>query len=160
MNRMNIAVTVCSVIFCSLLLSNALALEGPVESMDSFRDYVGVWAHSDADCQAKMSGRLDKDDVDRVTASSYELVGICADGIDMLHQPVNCGASGFVKQEDLIEFSAACRIKDFVDDRRNRVLLKVQDADTILFADPKFMIFGRYVRCSRQYTCDKSWNTE
>jgi hypothetical protein len=36
----------------------------------------------------------------------------------------------------------------------------VQDPETILFADPKFMIFGRYQRCSRDYACEKAWNTE
>ena len=69
-----------------------------------------------------MSGALDKGDLDRVRTSSYELVGICDDGLDMLYQPVNCGASGIVKQNDLVEFSAACRIKDYVADKRQRVL--------------------------------------
>lgn len=158
--RMRMALRICGALLTTVLAGSALALEGAVESVESLKEYAGIWAHSDADCKAKMSGRLDQDGVDRVTSSSYELVGICADGIDLLHQPVNCGASGFVKQDDLLEFSAACRIKDFVDDTRRRVLLKVQDADTIFFADPAFMVFGRYVRCSRQYTCEKAWNTE
>ena len=68
-------------------------------------------------------------------------------------------SSGYRKtEEDLIEFSAACRIKDYVADKRQRVLLKVEDADHIQFADQDFMVFGRYVRCGRVYTCEKSWN--
>jgi hypothetical protein len=133
-------------------------LQGPVQSIDSLAEFKGIWAHSEADCALKTSGRLDADDVDRVTSSSYELVGICEDGIDLLYQPVNCGTSGAVRQDDLVELSAACRIKDYVADRRERVLIKVQDPDTILFADPKFMVFGKYVRCTRSYSCDKAWN--
>jgi hypothetical protein len=79
-------------------------------------------------------------------------------GSTWLYQPVNCGASGIVKQNDLIEFSAACRIKDYVADKRQRVLLKVEDADHIQFADQDFMVFGKYVRCSKTYACEKSWN--
>jgi hypothetical protein len=105
-----------------------------------------------------MQTRGQLDHVDRVTSSSYEIIGICADGLDLLHQAVSCGASFPVKQDDLIEFSAACRIKDYVADRRERVLLKVQDPDTILVADTKFTVFGKYVRCTRAYACDKSWN--
>jgi hypothetical protein len=36
-------------------------------------------------------------------------------------------------------------------DKRQCVLLKVQDPDAILFADQELMVFGRYVRCSRSY---------
>jgi hypothetical protein len=139
------------------MASAASAIEGNVEG-ESLKDFTGIWAHSEDDCKKKMSGALDKGDLDRVQTSSYELVGICDDGLDMLYQPVNCGASGIVKQNDLVEFSAACRIKDYVADKRQRVLLKVQDPDTILFADQEFMVFGRYVRCSRTYSCEKSWN--
>jgi hypothetical protein len=145
-------------VLCGSMASAAVAIEGNVESLDSLKDFTGIWGHSEDDCKKKMSGALDRGDLDRVQASSYELVGICDDGLDMLYQPVNCGASGIVKQEDLIEFHAACRIKDYVADKRQRVLLKVEDADHIQFADQEFMVFGKYVRCSRTYACEKSWN--
>jgi formylglycine-generating enzyme required for sulfatase activity len=137
---------------------SAGGLEGRVESVKPLTNLTGIWAHSAADCKVKLSGRLDRPDVDRVTSSSYELVGICGDGVDMLYQPVNCGASDIISQGSQIQFAAACRIKDYVADRRNRVLIKVQDPDTILFADPKFMIFGKYVRCTHAYACAKAWN--
>jgi hypothetical protein len=145
-------------LLCGAMASDASAIEGSVESVDSLKDFTGIWAHSEDDCKKKMSGALDAGDLDRVQTSSYELVGICEDALDMLYQPVKCGASGIVKQEDLIEFRAACRIKDYVADKRQRVLLKVEDADHIQFADQDFMVFGKYVRCSRTYACEKSWN--
>jgi hypothetical protein len=145
-------------VLCGAMTSAAPAIEGNVESVDSLKDFTGIWAHSEDDCKKKMSGGLDAGDLDRVQTSSYELVGICDDGLDMLYQPVNCGASGIVKQHELIEFSAACRIKDYVADKRQRVLLKVEDSDHIQFADQEFMVFGKYVRCSRSYACEKSWN--
>jgi hypothetical protein len=132
--------------------------EGKVETVDSLKDFTGIWAHSEADCEKKMSGALDKGDMDRVQTSSYELVGICENGLDMLYQPVNCGASEIIKEEDMIKFRAACRIKDYVSDKPERVLLKAEGKDDILFADPNFMVFGRYVRCSQTYTCEKAWN--
>ena len=132
--------------------------EDKVETVDSLKEFTGIWAHSEADCEKKMSGALDKGDMDRVQTSSYELVGICENGLDMLYQPVNCGASQITKQEDMIKFRAACRIKDYVSDKQDRVLLKVEGKNDILFADPDFMVFGRYVRCSQTYTCEKAWN--
>jgi hypothetical protein len=148
----------CGVLLLGLMAGGAAALEGRVESVDSLKELTGIWAHSEEDCKMKMSGALDKGDLDRVQTSSYELVGICDDGLDMLYQPVNCGASDIVKQEELIEFRAACRVKDYVADKRERVLLKVGDSDHIQFADQNFMVFGSYVRCSRSYSCEKSWN--
>ena len=79
--RMRMALRICGALLTTVLAGSALALEGAVESVESLKEYAGIWAHSDADCKAKMSGRLDQDGVDRVTSSSYELVGICADGI-------------------------------------------------------------------------------
>jgi hypothetical protein len=38
------------------------------------------------------------------------------------------------------------------------VLLKFEDEGHIQFADQDFMVFGKYVRCSRTYACEKSWN--
>jgi len=154
--RLLAALTVSAVLLCTVWPSEGRALEGNVESVESLKDLTGLWAHSEADCKTELSGALKH--ADRATGASYEFVGICADGVDMLYQPVNCGASDIVKQGDLIEFSAACRIKDYVAKKRQRVLLKVENADRIMFADPKFMIFGRYQRCNRAYTCEKSWN--
>jgi hypothetical protein len=42
-------------------------------------------------------------------------------------KPVNCLASNIGKQEDVVEFRASCRIKDYIADERERVLVKVED---------------------------------
>lgn len=143
-------------VLCGVLAGGAVVNEGRAEDRENLKAFAGIWAHSEDDCKKKMSGALDKDDVDRVQTSSYELVGICEDGLDMLYQPVNCGASDIGKQKDVIEFRAACRIKDYVDDKAQRVLIKVEDPDHIEFIDKDFMVLGRYVRCSRKYECEKS----
>ena len=141
-------------LLCVVAAADVAALEGQVESPGTLKALTGIWAHSEDDCQKKMSGALDKGDLDRVQTSSYELVGICEDGLDMLYQPVNCGAFDIAKREDVIEFWAACRIKDYVADKRERVLIKADDPDHIEFTDKDFMVFGRYVRCSRSYECE------
>ena len=56
----------------------------------TLRDFTGVWAHSAADCEAQLSGRLDE--MDRTTSSQYEIIGICEDGLNPLHEPVECSA--------------------------------------------------------------------
>jgi hypothetical protein len=122
-----------------------------VEPMKSLEEYSGLWAHSEADCKTIMSPEFENKD--RSTRARYGAIGICKTDIDMVAQPVGCRASGFAKRGNLIEFYAACRIKDYVADRRMRVEINVQSRDHILFSDLDFMIFGRYVRCSRQYTC-------
>jgi hypothetical protein len=143
-------------LLCVASAGGVAAIEGHAESPDTLKAFTGIWAHSEDDCKKKMSGALDKGDLDRVQTSSYELVGICEDGLDMLYQPVNCLASDIGKQEDVVEFRAACRIKDYVADKRERVLIKVDDPDHIEFTDKEFTVFGRYVRCSRSYECEKS----
>ena len=143
-------------LLCGALAGGVAALAGQVESPGTLKAFTGIWAHSDDDCKKKMSGALDKGDLDRVQTSSYELVGICEDGLDMLYQPVNCLASDIGKQEDIVEFRASCRIKDYIADERERVFIKVEDPDHIEFTDKDFMVFGRYVRCSRSYACEKS----
>jgi hypothetical protein len=143
-------------LLCGALSGSVAALEGQAESPETLKAFTGIWAHSEDDCKKKMSGALDTGDLDRVQTSSYELVGICEDGLDMLYQPVNCLASDIGKQEDVVEFRASCRIKDYIADERERVLIKVDDADHIEFTDKEFMVFGKYVRCSRSYACEKS----
>ena len=49
---------------------------------------------------------------------------------------------------DIDEFRSCARAARYV-----RLL-----ADHIQFADQDFMVFGKYVRCSRSYACEKSWN--
>ena len=147
---------VLGALLCGALSGGVAALEGQVESPDTLKALTGIWAHSEDDCKMKMSGALDRGDLDRVQTSSYELVGIHEDGLDMLYQPVNCLASNIGKQEDVVEFRASCRIKDYIADERERVLVKVEDPDHIEFTDKDFMVFGRYVRRSRSYECEKS----
>ena len=72
-------------LLCGVLAGGLAALEGQVENPDTLKAFTGIWAHSEDDCQKKMSGALDKGDLDRVQTSSYELVGICEDGLDMLY---------------------------------------------------------------------------
>jgi hypothetical protein len=118
---------VLGALLCGALSGGVAALEGQVESPDTLKAFTGIWAHSEDDCKMKMSGALDRGDLDRVQTSSYELVGIYEDGLDMLYQPVNCLASNIGKQEDVAEFRASCRIKDYIADERERVLVKVED---------------------------------
>jgi len=54
-----------------------------------FNDLIGVWAHNSAACRDYTSGKVDRLP-DRASKTSYELIGICANGIDLLYQPVGC----------------------------------------------------------------------
>jgi hypothetical protein len=75
---------VLGALLCGALSGGVAALEGQVESPDTLKAFTGIWAHSEDDCKMKMSGALDRGDLDRVQTSSYELVGIYEDGLDML----------------------------------------------------------------------------
>ncbi len=135
---------VLGALLCGALSGGVAALEGQVESPDTLKAFTGIWAHSEDDCQKKMSGALDRGDLDRVQTSSYELVGIYEDGLDMLYQPVNCLASNIGKQEDVVEFRASCRIKDNLAGESERVLARrrppASDSGSMVF--PWFIFVG------------------
>ncbi len=47
-----------------------------------FNDLIGVWAHNSAACKDYTSGKVDRLP-DRISKTPYELIGICANGIDL-----------------------------------------------------------------------------
>jgi hypothetical protein len=125
--------------------------------MDSLKDFTGIWAHSRADCK-KMSGQLDREGVDLGD------ILIIRAGRNLRRRGRHAVPARQLRRFRHREAEGPGRVQRGVPDQRlspdkwERVLLKVQGSDTILFADQKFMIFGKYVRCSHTYTCEKSWN--
>jgi len=67
-----------------LLTTNCWAQEN-----GQFNSLIGVWAHTSAACRDYTSGKVDRLP-DRASKTTYELVGICANGIELLYQPVGC----------------------------------------------------------------------
>jgi hypothetical protein len=149
-----------SVALCSLLATSASAQTNrPAEPLKSLRDYTGIWGPSAADCEAKLSGRLDQEGVDRATATKHLLIGICDHGLDVLYQPVYCRGSRIMRRADSVEFLAACRVKDYPEKRfQIKIMLRAPDAISFNekdFPADYFWLSGDYQRCNRAYTCER-----
>jgi hypothetical protein len=142
----------------------AIALIGsPCWAQDDgkFTDLVGVWAHTAAACADFTSGKVDRLP-DRASQTPYELVGICANGIDLLYQPVGCrtdatkGASG-----NKVDVRSNCSVKDY-EPQAGTFGIDVAGPDAIAFHEDDFTgdfsIAGDYVRCERHYTCSERVN--
>jgi hypothetical protein len=65
-NRRRKAAVIGAMLVGAWLAGPVPVLEGAAESIESLKDFTGVWAHSEADCKEALSGRLDH--VDRVTS--------------------------------------------------------------------------------------------
>jgi hypothetical protein len=131
-----------------LLAGRALALDGNVQQLGSLKQFEGMWAHSEQDCE-----KLRNNTFEGSEEKFSESIGICEKAIDILNRPVNCAATNIVSQDDVVEFQAACLVHSDSADRRERALIKIIDANTIMFTDQEFTIFGKYVRCSHEYKC-------
>jgi formylglycine-generating enzyme required for sulfatase activity/tRNA A-37 threonylcarbamoyl transferase component Bud32 len=114
------------------------------------RDFVGVWAKNDAGCQAWASDRIP----DKQTGAAYNLIGICDHGLDLLYLTVGCDASNFVWHGNAMEFSAACRVRDFMQPTvRMRVGVKNSKALSFNSRTQNFSLIGNYQRCTNSYKC-------
>ncbi len=142
----------------------AIALVGApcwAQEHGKFTDLVGVWAHTSVACAAFSSGEVDKLP-DRASQTPYELVGICADGVDLLYQPVGCrthatkGAGG-----SKVEVDSLCSVKDY-EPQSGHFRIAISGPDSISFREDDFTgdfsIAGNYVRCERHYTCSERVN--
>jgi hypothetical protein len=126
-------------------------------SGDAASNLLGIWAHSEADCQTKLSGRLDRDDLSRPERTRYELVGFCRHGMELLDQPVYCETEQIKNQSSGYRWSGRCEVKG---DPFYPVSfrMRVTGANAISFnqndfAPGNFSISGNYVRCSLTYKC-------
>ena len=122
----------------------------------SLKKITGIWAHSAADCKRDIAGSLKRGEIDRVTATSYEMVGICTNGLELLFQPHHCTASSIHKISGGLEFRGRCRVKDY--QLTSRFNISVKSSRVISFNKKDFdkayfWIEGSYVRCTRSYVC-------
>jgi hypothetical protein len=119
--------------------------------MTSLKDLTGIWAHSEADCK-----KFDTENP--TTLKTYELVGICNDGLDLMYQPVRCTASAAVRRADKLHVAAVCWTKGLYQTRHS-IGITIKGGDAISFNESDFdkaafSITGDYVRCNRYYRCE------
>jgi len=140
----------------------ASTLAGPAKSAEPLHDFAGVWARASVGCDARVSGSLRN--VDKATANKFHLIGICGNGFDLIHQPVGCVASKVVGRPNIVEFSAACRVKDYpVKQLHIRITVVAKDRISFNkkdFDKNYFYIAGEYQRCSRSFTCQEGPETQ
>jgi hypothetical protein len=127
------------------------SLAGASKKVTPLKDLAGVWAHSEADCKKR-------DTENPTTLKTYGLVGICNDGLDLMHQPVSCVASAGVRRTDKLHVAAVCWTKGTYQSRHS-VGITIRSGDAISFNESdfdtgSFSISGDYVRCSRYYRCN------
>ncbi len=126
---------------------------------DTAQALLGIWAHSEADCQTKLSGRLDSEDVDRSEKTRYELIGFCRTGMELLYQAHHCEARVVKAEGDGYRWSGQCRVKDY-DPQPLSFFIRKSGPNAISFDEKdfdqgNFGIEGSYVRCSLTYKCEQ-----
>lgn len=139
-----------------LLTTNCWAQEN-----GEFSDLIGVWAHNSAACSDYTSGKVDRLP-DRASKTPYELIGICANGIDVLYQPVGCRTKASnVPGVRRIEVDSTCSVKDY-EAEQGHFRIEVTGPNSISFHESdftgNFSISGDYVRCERHYLCSERVN--
>jgi hypothetical protein len=139
-----------------LLSSNCWAQEN-----GEFGDLIGVWAHNSAACSDYASGKVDRLP-DRASKTPYELIGICANGIELLYQPVGCRTSASkVPGVNRVEVDSTCSVKDY-DTERGHFRIEVTGPNSISFHESdfkgNFLISEDYVRCEHHYQCSERVN--
>ena len=78
-----------------------------------FDSLTGVWAHNSAACRDYTSGQVDRLP-DRTSKTPYELIGIYANGIDLLYLPVGCRThASNVPGVSRVEVDSTCSVKDY-----------------------------------------------
>jgi hypothetical protein len=112
------------------------------EPLGSLQEIASIYGHSQADCDLELSGRLDQ--LDNATYSQYEMIGICEDGIDAFHQPVECAASRIKMSGDEISFLSTCYVKDYPAENGPSTVSKTgKDAITISLDTGNFSVAAR-----------------
>jgi hypothetical protein len=131
-----------------------LSTAASAQTADTLEDFRGIWAHTAADCEAQLSGRLDE--MPNATSSQYEVIGICEDGIDIFHQPVECSASQIEGQADRVEFLAACYVKDYPADKQSPATIINRGRGSkisLSINSESYSLSGNYLRCIKTYNC-------
>ncbi len=126
-----------------------------------FNDLVGVWAHNSAACKDYTSGKVDRLP-DRASKTPYDLIGICANGIELLYQPVGCQTKvSNVAGASRVDVHSTCSVKDY-DPEEGHFRIEVSGPDSISFHEEdftdNFAISGDYVRCEHHYLCSERVN--
>lgn len=140
----------------ALILSSFTAPAFADPTHKTLADLQGSWARSKADCHADVAGKLARGDIDRVIATSYEMIGICREGIELLFQPQHCTIQSAVPGAGGLTLSGPCQVKGQPNPARFTITplpsgaIRFNEQD---FAQNYFSISGDYVRCSRAYTC-------
>jgi hypothetical protein len=146
-------------LFCVFTVTGIAGLSTPLGADDSKvpQGLLGLWAHSEADCRAKLSGQLDRDDRGNGQNAEYELVGFCKNGMDLLYQPIFCAADKVEMSGSNYNFSGRCRVKDYP---VANLAFKIRPSaanglsfDEKDFGNSDFAISGDYVRCMPDYKC-------
>ena len=143
--------------------------DGSDKSEEPLQDFTGIWARTSNRCDLdirKITGAwpLSLRNVDKATASKFHMIGICGNGFDLVRQPVGCIASKVVGRNKIVEFSAACRVKDYPT-KHLKIRIRVLGKDRITFNkedfdEDYFYIDGEYRRCSRSFACEEGPSTQ
>jgi hypothetical protein len=142
----------------ALMLSGAPCL---AQENGEFKDLVGVWAHTRAACADYTSGKVDRLP-DRASKTPYELIGICATGVDLMYEPVGCRTKAAnVPGVKSVEVDARCSVKDYELENAH-FHIEVEGPNSISFHESdftgNFSIAGDYVRCEHHYLCSERVN--
>jgi hypothetical protein len=133
-------------------LAQAEPGDAPSHALDSLRDLTGIYAHSSADCAAQLGGQLDG--MDTATSADYEVIGLCDDGIDPLHQPVECGASHISRMGSATKFTTKCYVKDYPAEDGSAAISDIgNNRFSISLDSDNVALGGEYLRCSKNYSC-------
>lgn len=134
-------------------ISRPSSASNAVAKQSSLQGLTGVWAHSAADCEAHLSGKLDQQP--SYQSRQKEVIGICADEIGLVYSAASCGVQNVIERSDTLEFLAACEVKGEPLDQRVPVTVSVKGPNEIAFSDKQFLIYGRYVKCTQKNDCSR-----
>lgn len=116
----------------------------------------GVWALSHADCRRDVAGQFDRDEIDRVIATSYRMIGFCNDGMELLFQPHRCVFKAASARSGTVTIQADCRFR--YARSSGRFIIHRTGPDTMAFHPNTLAVENgirqdSYVRCSTSYVC-------
>ncbi len=137
---------------CASLLWLAAAGAATAESLGDLR---GVWARSAADCRVLLTGQLSN--MSHAEAGKYEMVGICRKGFGLIAEAVACEVSDIDEKDGRYTFDAECGVKGQPVKFRSGLWRKGE----VISFDPRdfnqgfFFISGDYIRCTREYECER-----
>jgi hypothetical protein len=142
----------CSPLICAAVLCFVAASTASAESLGDLR---GVWARSAADCRVLLTGQLNK--MSHAEAGKYEMVGICRKGFGLIAEAVACEASDIDEKDGRYTFTAECGVKGQPVKFRSGLWRReeVISFDERDFNQGFFTISGDYIRCTREYKCER-----